>query len=69
MKPKRTLNKWQFFCFTAPLLAYNQLGWRYTMLGICRFTSPPQEGTAVKHAKYDGFIITWRWWFPVERER
>lgn len=66
MKP--IFNKWQFWF--SPLqrdyMRYER-GWKIFSFGIVKIHTKPDEGQAVGKMNYDGFVIRFAYWLPVDR--
>jgi hypothetical protein len=63
---KRTLNKWQFIYSNMRDYARMDCGWKQFRIGVIRLKSAPQEGDMLMKYNYDGFILSFNYWFPID---
>ena len=59
--------KWQFVAtYGRDYWRLPEYGWRSVTLGIIRLKYLPGEGTAIGKDDYDGFLLRFRFWKPIE---
>lgn len=45
----------------------DSLGWHLFELGLIKLHTFPAEGTAIGKGDYYGIIVSFMWWFPIDR--
>lgn len=67
MKIQPIIGKWQpVFRYGQDNFRFPERGWREVELGVIRFKFLPGEGEAFGKGHYDGFILRFAFWKPIE---
>lgn len=64
---KQILNKWQFLFLITKDYSKIEAGWRVFKLGLVNLKSIPDNSFQLRKENYRGFIIQFRFWFPLEK--
>lgn len=63
------IGKWQLWCypFSKSIHKLDSAGWHIFELGLIKLTSIPGEGYVWSKKNYQGFIIKFTYWLPIDR--
>lgn len=65
---KKILNEWQWWF--EPLqndYMTRDRGWKIFSCGVVKINTKPPEGVMLRQMDYDGFIIRFAYWLPIDR--
>jgi hypothetical protein len=63
---KYLLNKWQTHFYFGKDYTVIERGWKQIEFGIMKFTSYPNEGCKHTKKNYNGFLLKFYMWFPID---
>lgn len=60
-------NKWQIFFQLSRDVVRRETGWKQIVFGIFKLHTMPMEGERINKGLYKGFILNYRFFFPIEK--